>query len=523
MNKISKELAQAREYERKNGASVKEADRPFFHFTPRIGWLNDPNGLSFYNGQYHLFYQYHPYSTFWGPMHWGHAVSRDLVRWEYLPAALAPDQEYDSSGCFSGSAVTLENGRQLMMYTSCEDDGNDPTGRNRYYQTQSLVLSDENGEFVKYEENPVITRADMPAGTDPYEFRDPYLWKAPDGSYRALTAAGMTDAPRGTQLVLYRSNDGLHWGGGKVFFEDTRRIGVMWECPNFFRLGEKDLLIASPMDMHAEENEAVGSIRFPRGNNVCCIAGSFLEETDSFVPDTLEDGEFRYEPVDEGLDFYAPQTMKTPDGRRIMIGWMQNPKTSNLESNGRRTSGIFGQMTVPRELSYENGRLLQRPVKELEAYRQDPAELPLTELSSEWKKLPGIKGRCLDLSLGIQAKSGCREVGIRFAADEGHYTELLFDPERSVLTIDRSHSGKNVMPEDETVNKRTIAVRQRGGRLDLRIFLDKWSVEAFVNDGEQAVSAALYTDPEAKDLFFRAAGNADMAVLQYRLGTPEAD
>lgn len=214
--------------------------------------------------------------------------------------------------------------------------------------------------------------------------------------------------------------------------------------------------------------------------------------------------------------------MKVPDGRCVMIGWMQNPKTANLESNGRRSGGFFGQMTVPRELSLKNERLYQQPVKELTAYRLDRTERTVSELSSEWKTLPGIEGRCLDLTLRIRAESGCQNVGIRFAADEKHYTELLFEPKRSVLTIDRSHSGQCCLPDNETVDKRTITVRDRGGMLDLRILLDKWSAEVFVNDGEQVITAALYTDPEAKDIFFRTSGNADIYVLQYRLGISES-
>jgi len=517
MSAISEKLSRAREYEEKNGISVQETERPVFHFTPRIGWLNDPNGLSFYQGRYHLFYQYHPYNTYWGPMHWGHAVSSDLICWEYLPAALAPDQEYDRNGCFSGSAITLEDGRQLLMYTSCEEDGNDKSGQNRWYQTQSIAISDDNGEYVKYEGNPVITREDMPAGADEYEFRDPYLWKAEDGTYRALVAAGSKNPDKGTQLLLYSSKDGIEWDSGRVFFEDTRRVGVMWECPNFFRLGDKHILMASPMDMVAEANEAVGTIRFPQGNNVCYVPGHFNEETEEFVPDIWKPGRFNYEPVDEGLDFYAPQTMQLPDGRRVMIGWMQNPKTSNLESNGRRESGFFGQMTVPRELSFEEGRLIQRPIRELETYRKNRTELSAVELSSEWKKLPGIEGRILDLNLSISAKSGCQKAGIRFASNGENYTELLFEPERSVLTIDRTHAGRGVTPGDETVDKRTVQLRKRGSELDLRILLDRWSVEVFINQGEQVISASLYIDPDAQEILFRADGKAEMNIIQYQL------
>ena len=140
-NMISKELAAAREYEERESAKVREEERPAYHFSPRIGWLNDPNGLSFFEGKYHLFYQYHPYNSWWGPMYWGHAISEDLISWEYLPAAMAPDTDYDGAGCFSGSAMILPDGRQMLQHggdvfrllsaCDCAADGKDhlPCGR----------------------------------------------------------------------------------------------------------------------------------------------------------------------------------------------------------------------------------------------------------------------------------------------------------------------------------------------------------------------------------------------------------
>ena len=140
---ISKELQHVREFEKSESAFIAKEDRPVFHLSPRIGWLNDPNGFSFYNGEYHLFYQYHPYSSYWGPMHWGHAVSKDLINWEYLPAAMAPDTDYDGAGCFSGTAITLPDGRQLLMYTGCGDSSRDPLGKGRWLQTQCVAVSEE--------------------------------------------------------------------------------------------------------------------------------------------------------------------------------------------------------------------------------------------------------------------------------------------------------------------------------------------------------------------------------------------
>ena len=138
---MSEKLQKARQYEEISEKQISAEQRPEFHLSPRIGWMNDPNGFTYYNGKYHMFYQYHPYNTNWGPMHWGHAVSEDLLHWEYLPAALAPDQEYDQNGCFSGSALTLPNGRQLLMYTGVKLE-EQPDGKIRDIQVQCLATGD---------------------------------------------------------------------------------------------------------------------------------------------------------------------------------------------------------------------------------------------------------------------------------------------------------------------------------------------------------------------------------------------
>ena len=540
---ISEKLLQAREYEAREGARVSGDERPGYHFTPRIGWLNDPNGLSFYDGQYHLFYQYHPYNSHWGPMHWGHAVSEDMITWEYLPAALAPDEDYDRSGCFSGTAVTMDDGSHLLMYTGCADSPEDPTGRGRWLQSQCLaVRKPGSSEYIKYSNNPVITGADLPEGADAYEFRDPYLWRGDDGSFCAVIASGRCDGCGGTRVTLHRSGDGQNWGPGEVLFEDSHRIGVMWECPNFFLLNGRYILIASPMDMQAEEEEAVGSIRFPKGNNVCYIVGDYKGKVSgespkdkaaesSFVPETDDKGRYRYEPVDGGLDFYAPQVMETPDGRRVMIGWMQDPKTANLHR--REDFKVFGQMTVPRELTLRDGRLYQWPVRELDRYRRGRVDRRGIRIGGEWTQIPGIRGRCTDLLIevsGAESVSGSkeapefREFAMRFAADtkgaagdagDGHFTQLRYDPLRSVITIDRSRAAGSAKDCPETTLSRTIRVSR--GRLSLRILIDRWSAEVFINGGEQVMSATFYTDPAADQIAFCADGGAVVDITGYSI------
>lgn len=518
---ISKELAKARDFEVVKAAKVTPEERPVYHFSPRIGWLNDPNGLSYYDGKYHMFYQYHPYNTYWGHLHWGHAVSEDLITWDYLPCTLAPDTEYDKSGCFSGSAIRLDDGSHMLMYTSCGDSSNDPTGKGRWLQTQSIAVmnpadSDNAGEYIKFEENPVIGEGDLPEGGDPYECRDPYLWRAKDGTYRVLFANGRTSDDDGTRLLIYRSEDGLHWGDGKVLFEDDRRIGVMWECPNFFPLGGRYILIASPMDMQAEQGEAVGSIRFPQGNNVCYITGEYDEKTEIFTPDSDDSdaGYYLYEPVDGGLDFYAPQVLETPDGRRVMIGWMQDPSMANLHDDSE--FNVFGQMTVPRELSIRDGRLIQWPVRELENYRGEPLKVSDAGIGWDDIRIPGLQGRAVDLEMEIRPAAGTqmyRHFSVRWAYDREHYMEFSYDPESSIVTIDRSHSGQ----PDNITRKRSIRVRDREGVISLRMLIDRFSTEVFINGGEQVVSITYYIDLSAQDITLRAEGKASADICAWQI------
>ena len=544
---ISKELQQVREFEAREEALVTEKERPVFHLSPRTGWLNDPNGFSFYRGKYHLFYQYHPYSPYWGPMHWGHAVSDDMISWEYLPLAMAPDTQYDWAGCFSGTAITLPDGRQLLMYTGCGDNSRDPLAKGRWLQTQCIAVSEEQEdgsiEYVKYGGNPVIREEDLTEDCDPYEFRDPYLWRASDGTYRVLVAAGRTGEinedgnyvhEHGTQLILFRSDDCFEWKYDNVLFEDHRKIGVMWECPNFFELDGKRILIASPMDMHAEADEAIGSVRFPQGSNVCCIAGAYDEETETFDPDG------GYDPVDIGLDFYAPQVMTAPDGRHIMIGWMQDPKNGNFVDaqegisrpglmyavpmdypdgyvHGPEGSRIFGQMTVPRELSYRDGKLYQWPVREFDKYRGEKTEFSGARIQDGEQCFDGISGRSIELELEIAPpKEGAplyREFAVCFAKDDEHCIRLSYKPGRSLITIDRSQSGQC----SDITSVRSSRVAYEDGKLSMRILLDKWSAEVFINGGEQALSLTYYTPLEADGITFTADGSVELDLKAYNI------
>lgn len=491
----SQTLREARKYEEAFEKMIKEDERPAFHLSSRIGWMNDPNGLSYYKDMYHMFYQYYPYNPNWGPMHWGHATSSDLLHWKYLPAAIAPDELYDRDGCFSGSAVALPDGRQLLMYTGVLKEIRKHGGFCEV-QTQCIAVGD-GVDYEKYEKNPVLDEKDIPEGGSRFDFRDPKMWRKKDGTYCCVAANRSADGSG--QILLFTSSDGFDWKYKKTLAANNNRFGTMWECPDFFELDGQWVLLTSPMDMLPQGFE------YHNGNGTLCLIGDFDEETDTFTD--------RYDQaIDYGIDFYAPQTILTPDGRRVMIGWMQNWDTC-----GHRTSDVkwFGQMSLPRELSIKNGRLYQKPIRELENMRCNKVEY-FGVAFSDMIKLDGINGRTIDMELEISPCEGhdiYQKFAVRFAQNEKYHTSLSFRPSESVLKIDRKSSGSR----RAYIHQRRSRVNSEDGRLKLRIILDRFSVEIFANDGEHVMSAILYTDRTADEISFLADGMAKIDVVKYDL------
>ncbi len=491
---MSQGLEQAREYEQLHGTAISEEERPLFHLTPQVGWMNDPNGFSWYQGQYHMFYQYYPYDSHWGPMHWGHAVSEDLLHWRWLPTALAPDMPYDSYGCFSGSAVTMPDGKQLLMYTGVRLE--DPTARmKKEIQTQCLAFGD-GVDYVKYEGNPILTEQDLPAGASRYDFRDPKVLVWPDGTYRALIASNQEGV--GGQVLMFRSTDAVHWELIGPLAQNGYNIGLMWECPDFFRLDGCDVLLASAQDMLPKDFE------YHNGNGSFYMLGQFHEETGQFEA-------FCDHATDYGIDFYAPQTVHSPDGRRIMIGWMQNWDTCNLRT---KSTPWYGQMSLPRELSVRDGVLYQQPVKELEKLRRYAVTYGHVDVENEEISLPGIHGRVLDLEVEITAEGNdLRIFTLNFAMNDRYRSSLIFRPYESILQIDRKFSGSR----RAIIHQRRAKITCRNNVLKLRLILDRYSVELFINDGEQVMSATLTTDLDAEEISFCADGKAVFRVTKYDL------
>ena len=486
---VLKPLQRVRDYERERAVRLDADERPLFHLTPLVGWMNDPNGFCWYRGQYHLFYQYHPFSRRWGPMHWGHAVSTDLLHWTYLPCALAPDTEADAGGCFSGSAAEMPDGRMMLCYTGVQPAG---TFR-RETQAQCIAVGDGT-DFEKSRLNPVIRHAHLPEGYSEFDFRDPKIWRKDDGTYQ-LAAANLHEKRQGAVLLM-ESRDGLDWRFVGEIDASCGEYGKMWECPDFFELDGTHALLVSPQEMQAKGE-------FHAGFGTVAFLGSFDEKECRFEREHIQ-------PVDYGLNYYASQTAQGPDGRRIMIGWMDSWETCK---EAPRRHPWYAQMSVPRELRVEDGRLKQRPVREIETLWQDTVFHDHVTVADE-TELPGVRGRLMDLTVTLYPEdSACRRFTLHTAKDADHYVEIRCELARGELVFDRSRGGSR----RDIAHTRHVKADARDGKLTLRLLMDRESIELFINDGERAVTSLIPTPMEADGITFAADAPLQLSVEAHHL------
>jgi beta-fructofuranosidase len=418
-----------------------------YHLMTSGGWMNDPNGFSWFKGYYHMFYQYYPYAAEWGPMHWGHARSKDLVHWETLPVALTPDEAED--GCFSGSAVVYED-KLWLIYTG--HHLTDPADSEAFYQDQNLAWSEDGVHFVKYEGNPVLQ---VPADNTKH-FRDPKVWQEAGNFYMVLGSQGKDGLGR---ALLYQSKDLKQWEKVSVLAKaaNVKSEGYMWECPDFFPLMGQDVLLMSPQGVEAQGD------RFRNLNQTGYMLGQVTDDK-AFIRGQFEE-------IDHGHDFYATQTMLAPDGRRIMVAWMNAWDSPMYE----KTDGWAGALTIPRELSIKDNHIYQRPIQEMQLLREKKIwdgnlaagkqlAIPRTaEVELVFGDIPAGKQKLLELSDGQQTLS------------------LEIDRRDRRLTLRRT-------TED---GERSLTMRS-AAQLDLKVFIDNSSAELFVNEGEFTFTERIY-------------------------------
>ncbi|MDO7908727.1 glycoside hydrolase family 32 protein [Paenibacillus sp. JX-17] len=457
--------------------------RGSYHFSPKANWMNDPNGMVYFKGEYHLFYQYHPSGLTWGPMHWGHAVSRDLVSWEELDIALIPDQH---GMIFSGSAVVdwhnttgfFEEEPGLVAIFTHHAEGQQ---RPHAVQYQSLAYSKDQGRtWIKYEGNPVLRHETF------VDFRDPKVfWHAPTSQWVMIVACGQS-------VCLYHSTNLKDWSLSSEFGEGIGFHGGVWECPDLFPLpvdGAEDqtkwVMLVSIGD-HAD---------YPEGSRTQYFTGDF--DGRQFVPDVLSCEKIRW--LDYGRDNYAGVSwsdVPEEDGRRLFIGWMSNWKYANMTP----TEGWRGAMTLVRELALRTiegeVKLAQQPAAELSAYRKPVLSLRSMTAEEMAEQLSGLRLESYEIEAELNAS---HSADIKVRVGEGHETIIGYRSVDSEIYIDRTRSGL-IGFHDEFSGRHSASVSRGDGRIEVRIFVDRSSVEVFVNGGESVLTDLIYPGAAATGL-----------------------
>jgi fructan beta-fructosidase len=458
-----------------------EMYRPQFHFTPEEKWMNDPNGMVFFNDEYHLFYQYHPFGTTWGPMHWGHAVSKDMIHWEHLPIALYPDE---LGAIFSGSAVVdwknttgfFEDGQPglVAIYTSA---GTYPDS-DRPLQQQSLAYSKDNGRtWVKYEGNPVLSDVTI---TD---YRDPKVfWHEATNKWVMVLATGQT-------ITTYTSFNLKEWEFASEFGHQAGSHDGVWECPDLFKL---------PVDGDQGNSKWVMIVSI--GDNGQSVEGSrtqyFVGQFDgvTFVNENIDETILW---LDYGRDNYAGVSWSDlQDERRIYLGWMSNWRYANQVPTEEWRSA----MTLPRELSLgntQNGiRLIQKPVAEVSTIRGEMEVLE--EMTVESDISVPLQHSLVEINLEFE-KRNSNLFGFSLQHSEREKTVVGYDVVRQMLVVDRTESGDNSFSSSfATVQEAPLMLKS--DKLKLQLFIDTSSIEIIANDGEVAVTSLLFPIGAGKEL-----------------------
>ncbi|MCD7093261.1 sucrose-6-phosphate hydrolase [Klebsiella quasipneumoniae subsp. quasipneumoniae] len=411
---------------------------PQWHLAPVSGLLNDPNGFCQVAGRYHLFYQWNPLACDHTYKCWGHWSSADLLHWRHEPIALMPDEEYDRNGCYSGSAVEFE-GTLTLCYTGNVKfpDG----GRTAW---QCLATENADGTFSKL--GPVLP---LPEGYTGH-VRDPKVWRQDGRWYMVL---GAQDVQQRGKVLLFTASDLRDWRlVGEIAGHDVNGLangGYMWECPDLFPLADTHLLICCPQGLAREAQ------RFLNTYPAVWMAGRFDAEHGAFDHGPLHE-------LDSGFEFYAPQTMLAEDGRRLLVGWMGVPDGEEMHQP-TRAQGWIHQMTCVRELAWQSGALYQRPLRELTALRGEAQ---------------GWRGQTLPLAP----------------------MELAFDiAPNSTLGLDFAGALQLTVNRDGLrLSRRGLQTAEmhhrywRGEARRLQIFIDRSSVEIFINDGEGVMSSRFF-------------------------------
>lgn len=457
-----------------------EQYRPQFHFSPPEKWMNDPNGMVYYEGEYHLFYQYNPDSTVWGPMHWGHAVSTDLVHWAHLPIALYPD----SLGyIFSGSAVVDWNntsgfGRDgqpplIAIYTYHDPEGEKQSRID--YQHQAIAYSKDKGRtWTKYEKNPVI-----PNPGNLRDFRDPKVFWDEGSAQWVMTLAAYD------HIRLYGSKDLKSWKHMSDWGLSYGEHDGVWECPDLFQLtvegtNEKKWVLIQNLNPGAP-NGGSGTQYF-----VGDFDGKKFTLDPAFEP-LVKNGKALW--LDYGRDNYAGVTwsdVPTSDGRRIFMGWMGNWQYAQQVP----TEGWRSAMTLPCVLTLKNTanghRLFMNPVSELNKLRTTTKLIQPTDIEGivDMTKQISLSPSQMEIKVDFEwDRNTPADFGIQLSNSRGELYRIGYDTGAKNIYSDRTKAGDHSFSEKFAARIHTASYETNDGTISFRVLFDVASSELFADEG----------------------------------------
>lgn len=460
----------------------KESFRPVYHHTPAYGWMNDPNGMFYKDGVYHLYFQYNPYGSVWGNMHWGHSTSTDLMHWKFEGCAIVPDAW---GAIFSGSCVvdhenTAGFGKEAVVafYTSAKST---PWGD---IQMQSMAYSLDNGKtFTKYEGNPILTSSEK-------DFRDPKVfWYAPGKHWVMILAVGQ-------HMEIYSSVNLKEWKKESEFGAMQGAHGGVWECPD---------LVEIPVEGTREKKWVLICNLNPGGPFGGSAAQYFVGSFDGkkFVNESPTQTKW----MDWGKDNYATVTWNNaPDGRCIALGWMSNWQyANNVPTRQYRSAN-----TLARDLTlYREGQelyLKSTPSSEVKKARGKKVSIPSFKVSEkhEMVNLFEEKQGAYEVEIVIQ-NTGASKIAFCLLNDKGEKVSMYYDLNRKQFVMDRSESGKVDFSKDFPAV--TVAPANVDKELTLRLFVDRSSIEAFGEDGKFVMTNLVFPSQPYVKMCFEADKN----------------
>lgn len=460
----------------------KESFRPVYHHTPAYGWMNDPNGMFYKDGVYHLYFQYNPYGSVWGNMHWGHSTSTDLMHWKFEGCAIVPDAW---GAIFSGSCVVDHNntagfgkGAVVAFYTSAKAT---PWGD---VQSQSMAYSLDNGKtFTKYEGNPILTSSEK-------DFRDPKVfWYAPGKHWVMMLAVGQ-------HMEIYSSVNLKEWKKESEFGAMQGAHGGVWECPD---------LVEIPVEGTREKKWVLICNLNPGGPFGGSAAQYFVGSFDGkkFVNESPTQTKW----MDWGKDNYATVTWNNaPDGRCIALGWMSNWQyANNVPTRQYRSAN-----TLARDLTlYREGQelyLKSTPSVEVKKARGKKVSIPSFKVSEkhEMVNLFEEKQGAYEVEIVIQ-NAGASKIAFCLLNDKGEKVSMYYDLNRKQFVMDRSESGTVDFSKDFPAV--TVAPANVDKELTLRLFVDRSSIEAFGEDGKFVMTNLVFPSQPYVKMCFEADKN----------------